>query len=248
MALHSVVDGTGPRLVLVHGFAQTGACWGEVGDALAVDHEVVRVDAPGHGGSADVHADLPGTADLLAEVGGRGAWLGYSMGGRMVLHLALAHPEAVERLVLVSATAGIDDDVEREARVVADDALAVAIEVDGVGAFLERWLALPLFAGLDDRTQFRAERLANTPEGLASSLRLAGTGTQEPLWDRLGAIAAPTLVVTGALDDKFTALGRRLTDAIGPNASLAVVEGAGHSPHLEQRDAFLAAVSPWLRR
>ena len=188
MALHTVVAGSGPRIVLVHGFAQTQACWGEVGDALASDHEVVRVDAPGHGGSADVRADLAGTADLLAEAGGPATYLGYSMGGRMVLHLALAHPEVVRGMVLVGATAGIDDPIEREARQVADDALAVAIEVDGMDAFLDRWLALPLFAGLDEHTAFRAERLANTTDGLASSLRLAGTGQQEPLWDRLGSI------------------------------------------------------------
>jgi 2-succinyl-6-hydroxy-2,4-cyclohexadiene-1-carboxylate synthase len=248
MALHTVVAGSGPRIVLVHGFAQTQACWGEAGDALASDHEVVRVDAPGHGGSADVRADLAGTADLLADSGGPATYLGYSMGGRMVLHLALTHPQVVRGMVLVGATAGVDDPIEREARQVADDALAVAIEVDGMDAFLDRWLALPLFAGLDEHTAFRTERLANTTDGLASSLRLAGTGQQEPVWDRLGAITAPTLVVAGADDEKFGALGRRIADGIGANATFEAVPGAGHSAHLEQPDAFLDVLRPWLAR
>lgn len=246
MRLHTVSEGSGPRIVLVHGFAQTQACWGEAGAALAADHEVVRVDAPGHGGSAEVRADLVTTAGLLADAGGTATYLGYSMGGRMVLHAALARPEAVRALVLVGATAGIDDPIEREARQVADDALAVAIETDGVEAFLDRWLALPLFAGLDERTSFRAERSTNTAAGLASSLRLAGTGAQEPLWDRLAAIAAPTLVVAGEQDEKFTTLGRRLVEGIGPNATFADIPGAGHSAHLEQPERFLAAVQPWL--
>ena len=246
MGLHAVVEGSGPRLVLVHGFAQTQACWGEVAPALAADHEVVRVDAPGHGGSAGIEADLTATADLLAEVGGPATYVGYSMGGRTVLHLALARPDVVRGLVLVGATAGIDDPIEREARQVADDALAVAIEVDGVDAFLDRWLALPLFAGLDERTSFRAERSTNTAAGLASSLRLAGTGAQEPLWDRLPSITDPVLVVAGADDERFTALGRRIADGIGANATFSSVPGVGHSAHLEQPDAFLAVVHPWL--
>lgn len=246
MGLHAVVEGSGPRLVLVHGFAQTQACWGPVASDLARDHEVVRVDAPGHGGSAGVRADLAATAELLAEVGGPATYVGYSMGGRMALHVALSRPEVVQGLVLIGATAGIDDPVERAARQVADDALAVAIETDGVEAFLDRWLALPLFAGLDETTRFRAERATNAPEGLAASLRLAGTGAQEPLWDRLGSIAAPTLVLAGEHDEKFAALGRRLADGIGPNATFATVPGAGHSAHLEAPDAFLGIVRPCL--
>lgn len=249
MGLHAVVDGSagsGPRLVLVHGFAQTQACWGPVGPALARDHEVVRVDAPGHGGSAAVEADLAATTDLLADAGGPATYVGYSMGGRMVLHLALARPEVVRGLVLIGATAGIDDPIEREARQVADDALAVAIEVDGVDAFLDRWLALPLFAGLDETTQFRTERATNTAAGLASSLRLAGTGAMEPLWDRLPSIEAPALVLAGEHDEKFTALGRRVAEGIGDNATFATVPGAGHSAHLEAPDAFLALFGPWL--
>lgn len=246
MGLHAVAEGSGPRIVLVHGFAQNHACWGDIAPALAIDHEVLRVDAPGHGGSADVRADLATTADLLAEVGGPATYLGYSMGGRTVLHLALARPEVVQGLVLVGATAGIDDPIEREARQVADDALAVAIEVDGVDAFLDRWLALPLFAGLDERTAFRAERATNTAAGLASSLRLAGTGAQEPLWDRLGEIEAPVLVVAGEEDEKFSALGRRLADGLGGSPTFTTIAGAGHSAHLEQPAAFLSALQPWL--
>jgi 2-succinyl-6-hydroxy-2,4-cyclohexadiene-1-carboxylate synthase len=246
VALHAVAEGAGPRIVLVHGFTQTQACWGPVAADLARDHEVVRVDAPGHGGSGDVRADLREGAALLAEAGGPATYLGYSMGGRLLLHLALDRPDVVERLVVIGATAGIDDPAEREARRRADDALAGEVERDGVAAFVDRWLGQPLFAGLDESMQFRAERLTNTAAGLASSLRRAGTGTQTPLWDRLGAVEIPLLVVAGELDQKFTALGRRIVAAIGANAELAIVPAAGHTAHLEQPAAFLTLLRRWL--
>src|SRR5690606_19116726 len=119
-------------------------------------------------------------------------------------------PDAVRGLVLVSATGGIDDDAERTARRRSDDALADRIEAIGVDAFLDEWLAQPLFATLDEAAAGREERRANTAAGLASSLRLAGSGTQMPLWDRLRTLDVPTLVVAGALDPKFVALGERL--------------------------------------
>lgn len=233
------------RLVLVHGFTQTLRSWDPLLPHLA-DHDVVALDAPGHGRAGDVEVDLVGGAALLAAQGGRATYVGYSMGGRLCLHAALAHPEAVRGLVLISATGGLDDAGEREARRVADEALADRIELVGVGAFLDEWLAQPLFAGLGADAQGRAERLENTASGLASSLRMAGTGTQLPLWDRLGSLGIPTLVVAGELDVKFVAIAERLAATI-PDAQLAIVDGAGHTVHLEQPGAFLDVLHPWLR-
>jgi 2-succinyl-6-hydroxy-2,4-cyclohexadiene-1-carboxylate synthase len=235
------------RLVLVHGFTQTRASWDPLVRRLAADHEVVALDAPGHGRASEVQLDLVEGGAWLAAAGGRATYVGYSMGGRLCLHAALAAPDAVRGLVLISATGGLDDLGEREARRASDEALADRIEAIGVAAFLDEWLALPLFAGLTPAAQGRAERLENTAAGLASSLRLAGTGTQEPLWDRLADLRIPTLVVAGALDAKFVALAERLAATI-PDADLAVVAGAGHTVHLERPDDFLAVVQPWLAR
>jgi 2-succinyl-6-hydroxy-2,4-cyclohexadiene-1-carboxylate synthase len=247
-ALHAVVEGAGPRIVLVHGFTQTQACWGPVGDDLASDHEVVRLDAPGHGGSSGVRADLPGGADLIADAGGPATYVGYSMGGRFLLHLAVARPDVVGGLVVIGATGGIDDPGERTRRRRSDEELAASLEGDGLERFLDRWLAQPLFAGLTPEVQFRPERLCNTVDGLASSLRLAGTGTQEPLWGELHRIEAPVLVVTGERDRRFTQLGHRLVEAVGANAELASIPGAGHTAHLERPEAFLAVLRTWLGR
>ena len=246
MALHGERDGAGPRVVLLHGFGQTARCWGPLAPALARDHEVVRLDAPGHGGSSGVAADLPTTGRLVAAAGGDAVYLGYSMGARMALHVATEAPGVVRGLVLVGGTPGIEDDGERAARRAADRELAARIRAQGVPAFVERWLDQPLFAGLPAAARFDDERRRNTADGLATSLELAGTGAQAPLWDRLPAIEPPVLVVAGADDAKYAGIARRTAAAIGANARVALVEGAGHSAHLEQSGRFTALVTAWL--
>ncbi|WP_420453533.1 alpha/beta fold hydrolase [Ilumatobacter sp.] len=236
------------RVVLAHGFTQTARSWAAVADALRARLDGVTIaapDLPGHGSSADVRCDLRGAADLLVARGDRAAYVGYSMGGRVALHAALAHPDAVERLVLIGATAGIEDPDERDARRRADQDLADRIVRSSIAAFVDEWLESPLFDGLVEGSASRDDRLTNTTRGLASSLRLCGTGTQDPLWDRLGEIRCPTLVLAGERDDKFRALGERLAAGIA-DARMAVIEGSGHSVHLEQPQATVDALADFL--
>lgn len=242
-------------LVLLHGFTQTRRSWGELARRLAERRPCVLVDLPGHGASADIRADLPASADLVAELldsseagmarDGTDV-LGYSLGARLALQLAVAHSTSLGRLVLLSGTAGIEDPVARDARRRRDDALADRLESGAdLDAFLREWLAAPMFATLRQDAAAFEERGSNTPAGLAASLRLAGTGAQESLWARLPSVRIPTLVVTGATDHRFTSLGRRLSGLL-PVSSLAVVPGAGHAVHLEQPALVTRLVDAWL--
>ncbi|HEX3947334.1 MAG TPA: alpha/beta fold hydrolase [Acidimicrobiales bacterium] len=247
--LHLERDGQGPapRLVMAHGFTQTGRLWGPFGPALAAGRELVRVDLPGHGGSSAVRADLEEGGALLAAAAGGSPFdlLGYSLGARFALHAALHRPELVRRLVLVGGTAGLDDPADRAARRARDQELADRLERSGdLDGFLGRWMAAPMFAGL--RTPDPAERRRNTPAGLASSLRLAGTGTQLPLWGRLTTLAVPTLVLAGADDPRFTTVGRRLAGVL-PDAAFSLVPGAGHAAHLQQPALTARLVDQFLR-
>jgi 2-succinyl-6-hydroxy-2,4-cyclohexadiene-1-carboxylate synthase len=246
MPLYADRRGQGERLVLVHGFTQTRRCWGEEADALAGDHEVVAVDAPGHGRSGAVRADLAEGGGLIGDAGGSATYLGYSMGARFALHTALVCPDVVRGLVLRSGTAGIEDEGERAARRAQDLRTAARLRTEGLATFLDGWLQQPLFAHLPPDRAFRAERLENTVEGLAASLEQAGTGSQAPVWRALSSLRMPVLVVAGADDAKFTALATRMADEIGANATLSVIDGAGHAAHLEQPHRFVAAVQPWL--
>lgn len=233
------------RVVFVHGFTQTRRSWQPVASMLPARFETIAIDAPGHGESGELRLDLPAAADWLGRVGGAATYVGYSMGGRLALHLALAEPAVVDRLVLVSSTPGIADERARAERRCRDEELAAEVERDGVEAFITRWLALALFATLPPSAALIDERLANTPAGLASSLRLAGTGAQRSLWDRLGELTMPVLLVAGGLDEKFVAIAEQMQAAI-PSAQLKVVAGAGHSVHLERPKVFVAELTRFL--
>lgn len=249
-----------PPIVLVHGFTQTGASWAPVRPHLqrmfaahpdptvttgGPPPEVLAVDLPGHGTRSDVHLDLPQSAALLGEECGPATYVGYSLGGRVCLHLALDRPDLVQRLVLIGATPGITDEAERAERRAHDEALAEEIGRDGVEAFLEHWLSLPLFATLPADAAGREARLGNTAEGLAASLRLAGTGTQLPLWDRLGELRMPVLVLAGSLDEKFSAIGRAMADRMRRGMFVGVAD-AGHAAHLERPDVVARLIAGWL--
>lgn len=244
--LHAETSGTGPRLVLAHGFTQTARSWGRFASLVGTDREVVSVDLPGHGGSSDVRADLMESGRLLTEAASSGDatfdLLGYSLGARVALHAALEGPEGLRRLVLIGGTGGIEDPAQREERRARDDARATELEADLEG-FLARWVASPMFAGL--RVRGLDERRRNTKEGLASSLRLAGTGSQPPLWDRLGDLRAPLLAVAGADDVRFALAARRLARAV-PAGVFSLVPGAGHAAHLAQPDLCASIVRQFL--
>lgn len=235
------------RIVLLHGFTQTHFHWYRPAAALAAVDPTVAftfVDLPGHGG-ASMPRDFKADAAELAKLAGPGTYVGYSMGGRLALAAALARPDIVERLVLIGATAGIDDPVMAAERRATDEERASSIERDGVAAFLNDWLAMPMFAGLPDAGL--SHRLHNTATGLAASLRRHGTGSQPSYWDRLGELAMPLLYLAGERDDKFIDVGRRMVEA-APNAELVIAEGAGHACHLERPEPVAAEITTWLDR
>jgi 2-succinyl-6-hydroxy-2,4-cyclohexadiene-1-carboxylate synthase len=238
-----------PRAVLLHGFTQNRRCWGPVPGLLARAREVAVADAPGHGDAAGLRLSLADAAtpyaDALAGVGAA-QWVGYSMGGRLALHVALAHPGRVGALVLVGTTPGIADPPARAARRAADEALATHLEAVGTTAFVDEWLAQPLFRGLDAQSACRSERLTNDAGGLASSLRLAGTGAQEPLWASLGEISAPVLLVVGERDEKFRTIAADMAPRFGGRCDTVVLPATGHACHLEAPEAFCDLVTAWL--
>lgn len=232
------------RLVLLHGFTQTGRSWRHLRDRLT-GFEVVTPDLPGHGSKADGCVDLWKAAATVAEECGDGIYVGYSLGARVALHCALSAPRRPVGLVLISGTAGIDDAGERKARRESDESLARHLETIGLEAFLREWLAQPLFAGLDPAAADIESRLHNSEHGLAASLRNCGTGTQDPLWDRLGSIDIPVLTVAGEHDAKFRALAERLAAAI-PGSTTATVPGCGHSVPFEAPDATATLLRDWI--
>jgi 2-succinyl-6-hydroxy-2,4-cyclohexadiene-1-carboxylate synthase len=236
------------RVVLLHGFTQGPGSWADLAERLGGEHDVVTPTLPGHGGAGAVTGTFEEEAAALAEAVGPppAVWVGYSMGGRMALRVALDRPDLVERLVLLGATAGLADAAERAARCRRDETLASGLERKGLEQFLTGWLNQALFKRLPPEAAGMEERRRNTVEGLASSLRRLGTGAQEPLWDRLGELRMPVLLMAGEHDSTFSALAFRLTAGIGENAGVSFVPGAGHAAHLERPDAFATILERFL--
>lgn len=222
------------RTVLVPGFSQTPTSWATVVTALGPDHEAIALAVPAGLAWDD-------TVTALAADGGPGCWCGYSMGGRLALAVALARPDLVHHLVLVSATAGIaHPDVAAERRA-ADERLARRVLEIGTPAFVTEWLAQPLFARVPADAPGVADRGAQDPADLASHLRTLGTGTMPDLWPRLGELTMPVTVVTGRHDAKFTAIAAELVAGCTSTTVRAVALDAGHAVPLE-RPTELAAI------
>lgn len=234
-------------ILLLHGFGGTRRAWDGVIDRLSSTRCLpLALDLPGHGEYADATPPISfaGCVEhVLARAPERFALCGYSLGGRIALHVALAAPERVSRLVLVSSTAGIEDDDDRAERAAADQRLADELEHGPFEDFVERWRSQLLFADEPPEVGARAreDQLRNRPDALAAVLRGLGTGEMTPLWDRLEELRMPVTVLVGERDAKFRALGRRMVGLI-PAAELLVVPG-GHGLPLENPAAVAARLT-----
>jgi 2-succinyl-6-hydroxy-2,4-cyclohexadiene-1-carboxylate synthase len=225
-----------PTVVLMHGFTHTGRSWDGVVAALGERYTAIAPDIRGHGRSSQA---APVTleaviGDIASLAPARFTLAGYSMGGRLALHAALAIPGRVRRLVLIGGSPGIADPVAREERRGADEELAAEIERSSIEQFARRWAQTPVLAGqpADVAAATHADRLRSTPEGLARALRGLGTGALPSLWDRLGELTMPVTLVAGERDQKFREVAWRMGREID-GAEVVVVPGTGHAVHLE---------------
>jgi 2-succinyl-6-hydroxy-2,4-cyclohexadiene-1-carboxylate synthase len=235
----------------LHGFTQRGTAWSEVAAVVGGDWHLP--DLPGHGTEPAVpwEAAVARIAGFLTALPPARVLAGYSMGGRLALATAVAAPDLVDRLILVSAAPGIDDAAERHRRQIADEMLANRIEVIGLEAFLDEWAERPMFAGLRGRDPSwlaadRDRRLGNTASGLAAALRLLGRGVQPFAGEHLSGLAIPVLLVVGEQDPSYQASARDLERQL-PLSRVVVIPGAGHALLGERPEAVAAAIADWVR-
>lgn len=250
MSVAVMIVGMAPTVVFLHGFTHTGRSWHPVIAALAESYTSVADDIRGHG---DASERVPVTVeavidDVLAAAPERFTLVGYSMGGRIALHVALAAGDRVERLVLIGASPGIADPLQRGERRRSDEQLADEIERSSIDEFARRWARTPVLAGLPPSAleAAHADRLRSTPPGLARALRGLGTGALPSLWDRLGDLAMPVTLAVGERDEKFRGIAAEMSRGIPgriPGAQVVVVPGAGHAVHLEAPGAIAALLS-----
>jgi 2-succinyl-6-hydroxy-2,4-cyclohexadiene-1-carboxylate synthase len=256
--------GDGPLdLVLLHGFTGNRTEWDCLRPALAASVRAIAVDLPGHGesqlpkarGEQGFLETLDALGKLLDDLHvARADLAGYSQGARIGLAFAVRFGSRIRKLVLEGGSPGLNGQRQRLARQREDAALAERILGGGLEAFVREWEKRPLLAGLrrlpaESLRQLQARRLSCAAEGLAGALNCLGLGAQPNDWPRLPRMRAPTLLVTGARDPKFTRIARQMAAQL-PLAWVRVLDGSGHAPHLETPDAYARELlafleTPW---
>lgn len=250
-------DPRSPAVLLLHGFLGADSDWDEVVKTLREEFYCIAIDLPGHGLSLDLPPatyTVEGAAralsrlieDLAIE---RPSVVGYSMGGRLALYLALRYPERCSGLFLESASPGLEDEDERTVRRRSDEEKARRLESGNFEEFLGDWYRQPLFASLAQNEELLLQtiraRLRNDPAELAKSLRGMGTGSQPSLWDELSRLQLPTLAVAGELDEKFARIGDRM-ESRSSMVGFAKVSGVGHNVHDEAPESYIGLLQDFL--
>jgi 2-succinyl-6-hydroxy-2,4-cyclohexadiene-1-carboxylate synthase len=235
-------------LLAIHGLTEDDTVWQSALYPIVPDAKCALL--PGHGHRPCLEGTTIATvAKGYAQKYGTGIdVIGYSMGGRIALRLALDFP--IRRLVVIGSHPGIRDAKLREQRRAQDERLASMIVEDGIGAFVARWEQHPtlkphraLPRAVEE--QLRSQRLSHDPKGLAAAIRMLGAGTMEPLWDRLPGMQAPTLLIAGEDDDKFKAEMGQMAQVV-PNNTYRIITDAGHAVHREQPAAMLDEIKRFL--
>lgn len=243
---HLKIEGSGPPLLLLHGFTGSLSTWDMLGEHLSTHFTVYRLDLMGHGKTAPapeqrmrLTQQVKDLEVLLATRSEPWIVLGYSMGGRIALMLSVTSDQ-VARTIAVSTTPGIKTATERKARRTSDRGLADRLEKDGLEAFIDYWEALGLFTPQDQlpkdqRKQLRQERMSQTVEGLSASLRAQGTGSMPSLWSCL-----PKEIdwIVGEKDEKF----RQIASRAASSEKIHVISHASHAPHIDQPQKFVTMV------
>lgn len=253
----------GPRrsqaVLFLHGFMGSSDDWRDVMNAVGDRGFCIAPDLPGHGGSQGLAPEsytIEGSArDVIHTLNEleveRPVVVGYSMGGRLALYMALRYPERCAGLFLESASPGLGSMEERAARRAADEDKAQRLESGDFEKFLSDWYRQPLFESLarDEGLLGRtiAARRRNDPGELARSLRGMGTGSQPSLWAELENLGVPALAVAGGLDHQYTRVSSRMAE-ISPRMKSTVVPGAGHTVHAETPEVFTSLLVNFLDR
>ncbi len=254
-----LTQGSGSPLILLHGFTGSSDNWLALLEPFAAHFQVVLIDLPGHGRSASPpHSDRytmqSVSCDLLAIFQALHLpsvnLLGYSMGGRLALYMAVQHPSYIQSLILESASPGLESSAQRQLRIESDNQLALEIEESGIAIFVQRWQQLPLFATqqvlpAEQKERLYQQRLNNSATGLANSLRGMGAGQQPSLWSALEAVQLPVLILAGELDKKYECIARQMT-AVIPHSVLKIIDEAGHNIHLEKPQHFTSSILSFL--
>lgn len=250
-------DRSQPIVIFLHGFMGCSHDFLEIIKLISAYYCCLIVDLPGHG-TTEVTQDscyqmsctAMGIIELLNRLRISSCFLvGYSMGGRIALYLALHFPKYFKAVILESASPGLKTTSEREIRIRHDQLIQEKLQTQDMSAFLQQWYENPLFASFikhPDYAQAIAQRLENNPIKLIKSLEYLGLGKQPSLWHKLEGNKVPLLLLVGELDSKFISINQEMANLCG-QAKLIIIENSGHNIHFEQPNFYAGLVLNWLK-
>ena len=225
-----------PTLVLLHGFLGSAADWQPVLPALEPHFHCLALDLPGHGDNRFPLSQGPGFDEVCLHLESQLPHhsfhlLGYSLGGRIALHLAQRRPERLLSLTLESAHPGLKLESDRAQRRQADEQWQQVLQQHSLSDFLERWYRQPVFANLSEqaREKMIEARLGNDANTLAALYHNTGLGWQQDMSQLLAKLTIPVHYLCGREDSKFVALGMEM-DSLGLLTSLHSFP-CGHNVH-----------------
>jgi len=244
-------------LLFLHGFMGNVTEWNEIVPFFSGKFYCIVVDLPGHGRTEICNKDdcrmENCAANLIAFLDDLNISIchlvSYSMGGRLAFYLAIDYPEKFGKIVIESASPGLQTEQERRLRLKHDRRTAQQLETQPLKQFLNSWYQQPIFASLDKESrQYREliqKRMQNDPKKLSLSLQLMGAGVQPPLWGLLDRIRTDVLLIVGAKDNKY----RQVAHAVAGRCSrvrVKIIENAGHNIHFENKLEYVKQVNLFL--
>ncbi|WP_243691938.1 2-succinyl-6-hydroxy-2,4-cyclohexadiene-1-carboxylate synthase [Shewanella fodinae] len=254
LAYQCTGDNRQPNLVLLHGFLGSGADWAQLLPVLSQHFYCITIDLPGHGNSHTQRVPEPGfkaTVELLLQTldnlgVNRFHLLGYSLGGRIALHVAQMAPQRLLSLQLESCHPGLLTVAEKEQRAVSDSQWATRLAQLPMQQFLTLWYQQPVFAELSDaeRALLIERRSQQSPDALLAMFRATSLAWQQDLQQVPASCGCPVHYYYGQQDAKFSALAQRWQTR--SNIHCHAIAAAGHNSHQANPQQFLAALLPAL--
>jgi 2-succinyl-6-hydroxy-2,4-cyclohexadiene-1-carboxylate synthase len=253
------IRGKGSPILFLHGFTGSSQNWLPIVPMFEERYQCILIDIIGHGKTdspldskrydiEEVSTDIISILDelLIDKID----LIGYSMGGRLALAIAVNYPDRINKLILESSSPGLSLENERRLRRLSDEKLANEISINGIEWFVDYWGNIPLFKtqhllSTERRLAIRNQRISNNIIGLQNSLKGMGTGSQPSYWNRLSLLEMPVLLICGELDQKFCKIAKQMSDVL-PNSKVEKITDAGHAIHVEHPKIFGKIVSEFL--
>ncbi|KAF6171682.1 hypothetical protein GIB67_007203 [Kingdonia uniflora] len=257
----------------LHGFLGTAKDWIPVMKAISTSVRCISVDLPGHGGShiqthtckeaeLEPRMSVEAIVNILCKVISKTAAtkvivVGYSLGARIALHMALRCSDQIEGAVIISGSPGLKDVGVRKNRAAQDDAKAHSLTTNGLQLFIDNWYSGDLWTSLRAHPHF--ERIVssraqhNDVSALAKAFSDLSVGRQQSLWEDLKQCNKPLLFIYGEKDKKFKDIAEQMLHEVGHGSckeahEIAEVPECGHAVHLENPLSLISAVSKFLRK